>query len=258
MAKLEGGPLSRATGKMGGVVFCYGPGGNGKDQIMKQLVRPSNPKTKKQTDHRSRFRSNQQIAQTIDTQFTHPILHRSHKNQNGYQSTLHAINSINPTGGTDKAFHLQGIGTRYMPNTIHAFQDDNDHHILQWSQEAGGDSELDDFVTAFLFGRVKDDTDVGEDYIYQFSDGKYFVRSYWQERDPDGIDEEHTIEREEDDDDRFWGFACSVQSAWNHSSPANLKDPNYIFSPHEMTKLLIIKEGTKLVKNDKGTAYVPT
>lgn len=156
MAKLLGGPFSRASGQNSGLVFSSARGLRKKNQIIREYVIPANPRTNSQVEQRSAMNWASNIVQEIGRSVYQFDWNRSVRQLAGYPSLVNLfILAIDRSDGTLSPPRDISLGVRHFPVTVSREVGTGDV-VITWSTEAGDVSSPDDEAVAILVATSPD------------------------------------------------------------------------------------------------------
>lgn len=159
MSRLLGGPFSRASGKVAGLVFSSARGADKKAQTVREHVIPTNPRTTAQVNQRNRINYSAQIVRAIGRGIYQFDMNRAVKQLAGFPSLMNIISlAMDNSTGTLETPRSISLGVRHFPNSFTADAGTNEI-VIDWSAEAGAVGSADDEATVIAIAK---DADTGE------------------------------------------------------------------------------------------------
>lgn len=156
MSRLLGGPFSRASGKVAGLVFSSARSGLKKMQTIREHVVPSNPRTATQVAQRGRMAYAAAIVVAIGQAIYRFDWNRAVRQLAGYPSLINLfISNIDRMSGELSQPRNISLGVRHFPATF-SVEAGTGQVEVTWSTEAGAVSHEDDEAVAILVAKDPD------------------------------------------------------------------------------------------------------
>jgi hypothetical protein len=138
MAKVTGGILGRASGKVSGIVFGGARGRTGKVVTAREKVIPANPNTASQQAQRSNFQAALAIVRGFGPDVYQDCYNRAIGQLPGFQSLMSVVLNNRNEDGTFKAPPATPLGTLHYPTTLTITSDAVAGQVdVIWSVELG-------------------------------------------------------------------------------------------------------------------------
>lgn len=137
MARLEAGIFSSPSGHNNGLVFGKGRTRDGKKTTVRELVKPTNPRTNAQQAQRGRFSAALQIVQSIGRSIWQLDWNSAVQSLPGFHSLMSRFtDALSEIGDTLSAPESTTLGARHFPDTFTAAAS-TDQIDVTWSTELG-------------------------------------------------------------------------------------------------------------------------
>jgi hypothetical protein len=138
MAKVTGGILGRASGKVSGIVFGGARSRTGKVVTAREKVIPANPNTASQQAQRSNFQAALAIVRGFGPDVYSDHFNRAIGQLPGFQSLMSIVLNNRNEDGTFKVPPATPLGTLHYPTTLTITSEAVAGQIdVYWSQELG-------------------------------------------------------------------------------------------------------------------------
>lgn len=144
MSRLLGGPFSRASGKVAGLVFSSARGKDKKNQTVREHVIPTNPRTEAQVTQRNKIDQSAQIVRGIGRGVYQFDMNRAVKQLAGFPSLMNIISLA--MNGSDYSLDTPrsiSLGVRHFPDEV-AVETGTDQIDITLSTELGAVGADDD------------------------------------------------------------------------------------------------------------------
>ena len=146
MAKLSGGIFSSPSGNNNGLVFGKGRTKDGKKTTVRELVKPSNPRTNAQQAQRARFTAALFAVRAIGRDIYQIDWNNGIGSLPGFHTLMSRLTDALSSDGTSlEAPEATPLGSRHFPNTFTA-EVGTDQIDVSWSTENGDLGAADDDV----------------------------------------------------------------------------------------------------------------